>query len=318
MGLKTLFIITITTARMVFPGIPILPDTNPGEVPKEAGAVTKSISIELTSPKPLDKGVVPSAGVDVPEGLGVGPAVKLRVNAQVGLGATAGSPSALAKIASKTYWGSSDTVPWGQPKVEEIAATPREKDSISTYAYWPVGDTDEKVAGSDARVAGKYTLTTNYCGGAAVTLTNAQNYLAPINLLGLSDKIDLAKPIKVKWTPVPRAVGYVVTAFGGNAKESVTWTSSSKPEIAFAIQNTPVTKEDAGRYVKDGILLPSYLSVCTIPAGIFQGATTVVFTVTALGADVIQPGTDADTHVLVRSIVSIPITVEPSDSAGSK
>jgi len=296
---------------MVFPGIPILPDTDPGAVPNEAAAISNSVVIDLTSGKRPAQGQAGLARVDVPEGLGVGPSVKLVVNAQVGLGGPTGSSStAPAKVTSKTYWGSSNAVVWGQPKVEEVTVTPRARDQIASYAYWPAGNRDEKVAGASARVAGKYTLTTNYCGQVAVTLTDAQNYLAPINLLGLSDKIDLEKPIKVKWTPVSRAVGYVVTAFGGNAKESITWTSSSKPDVALAITNTPVAKGDMDGYIKDRVLLPSYLSVCTIPAGIFKGSASVVITVTAVGTDIIQHGQDIDTQVLVRSIASLPITMD--------
>lgn len=319
MGLKTLFVITIVTARMVFPGIPILPDTDPGAVPNEAAAVSKSVVIELTSGKRPAQGQAASARVDVPEGLGVGPSVKLVVNAQVGLGAAVGSSSTSpAKVTSKTYWGSSNAVIWGQPKVEEIIVTPPARDRIASYAYWPAGNNDEKVAGASARVAGKYTLTTNYCEQAAITLTDAQNYLAPINLLGLSDKIDLEKPIKVKWTPVARAVGYVVTAFGGNAKESITWTSSSKPEVALDITNSPVGKENLDGYIKDKVLLPPYLSVCTIPAGIFKGSASVMITVTAVGTDIIQQGQDIDTQVLVRSIASVPITMDSEAPATPK
>lgn len=304
MILKTLFVISISTAKIVFPDIPILPETQ-GAPPSEIMTASKSVSMSLTSSKYTD--AIPSVRVDVPEGLGVGEFVKLIVRNPKPDTSDPKTAASQNKIVSKTYWGTGEQIPWGQPKREEVAVGA--EGARLSYAHWPIGYNKEKVAGPTSKPAGKYTLTSNYCGGTSVAVDADQVYLEPINLLGLKGKIDPAKPVVVKWTRVPGAVGYVVNAFGGNQKETIAWTSGSDPAIALEIENTPITKENVESYIQKKIMMPPDTTVCTIPADVFKGTNNAVVIVTAVGADKVHPGDDMDTYVLVRSVASVPLNI---------
>ncbi|MCX6344856.1 MAG: hypothetical protein NT018_07260 [Armatimonadetes bacterium] len=307
MGLKTLFIISISTARMIFPGMPILPGQEPGAA-LDPKMISKSVTMSLTSANRTDE--IPSVKVTVPEGLKVGPFVKLRVEFPKPAPATAVKPADSSKMKTKIYWGGSETIPSGQPKIEDAASDTSDTQQSGSFAYWPIGYSGEKVPGPNSKLAGKYSLTSNYCGETSITLDNQQSFLEGINLIGLGDTVDTAKPIKISWKKIPRAVGYIVNAFGGNDKESIYWTSCSDPDKASEIETSPVTKDVTASYLSKKLLLKPDTTSCTIPAGVFKGSTDIMITVTAVGTDKIQTGDDMDTQVLVRSIASAALTVK--------
>lgn len=301
MDIKTIFVITMSTVRLIFPDIPILPGIQAGEVSKEQNGVVRSVNMTLTSEKRAEQ--IPSVRVDVPAGLGVGPFVKLIVDQSKPKSAASNA----GKSSIKTYWGSDAVVSPGQPRVEEISGAAFGSSLPASTAYWPIGYAGEKVAGADAKPAGKYTLTTNYCGSANATVSEDQTCLDPISLLTLKGTYDPSKPLRIKWVKIPRAAGYVVTAIAGNGNETINWTSSSDPEIGFDLENKPVVKDKVDEYIAKKIIQAPETSMATIPAGVFQGMDDAIITVTAIGSDTLQPGAEIDSYVLVRSMANIPI-----------
>jgi hypothetical protein len=262
----------------------------------------------LTCDKQLDQ--IPSAKVMVPNGLGVGESVRMTVT-QAPI--TESAESGAGKVVARTYWGSSETVPAGQPRVTKGSSPPetaREPDPRPVRAYWPVGYSGEKVAGPESKVSGRYTLTTNYCGGTSIALDNEQEFLGPVDLVGGANKVDITKPITVKWRAVPGALGYVVTAYGGREGESITWTSGSDPDLALEVENRALAPEEREDYLARGILLPPGVDSCTIPAGIFTDSTGVMLLVTAVGRDKVQTSLNIDTGVIVRSTLSVPLHIK--------
>ncbi len=313
--LKTVFLIAITTARMVFPGLPAtLGDSD------AAGfdTASKSVMIDVMSDKKAD--AQSTAEVSVPAGLKVGGKVTLKVD--LTQPPTESQPPAEAdagvfKMTLKSYWGSHSEIPKGQPKVTQITSgrvVAGEDSGLAdypqnSYAYWPgFGD---KMVGKDSAAPGTYKLTTNYVGGTSVTLGTDQDFLAPIELIGLKKKPDLGKPIKIEWKNVPNALGYVLQAYGGNAQATITWTSSERPDKLTAIDFRPVSREELAGLVKKKLLLPPDATSCTIPAGIFKGSDSVMLTMTALGRDTIQRRDGIQTQVIVRSTVSAPLYSTP-------
>ncbi len=292
---------------MIFPGMPILPDQEPGAA-LDPKMVSKSVTMSISSAKRTDE--IPSVIVTVPEGLKVGPFVKLKVEFPKPAPATDAKPADSSNTKTKIYWGSSETIPSGQPKIEDTASDASDTQQGGSFAYWPIGYSGEKVPGPDSKLAGKYSLTSNYCGETSITLDNQQSFLEGINLIAPNEKADTAKPIKIIWKKIPRAVGYIVNAFGGNDKESIYWTSCSDPDKASEIETTPITKEMSASYLSKKLLLKPDTTSCTIPAGIFKGATNIMLTVTAVGTDKIQTGDDMDAQALVRSIASAALTAK--------
>ncbi len=221
----------------------------------------------------------------------------------------------LPRITSKLYWGCSETIPAGQPLVSSSSEIPESANNANngkkedentepdkSYAYWP--GTGSKSIPDGASAAGKYKLNTNYCGETEVTLSPEQDFLPPIKLIEPA-KADLNKAIRLKWKEVKNARGYLLMAYGGNEKESITWTSSADPNAPASIQYRAISEKQMADYIKKGIILPPNTTTCVIPEGIFKNSDSVMLSFTAFGADSIQDKDGIQTQVVVRSNASI-------------
>ena len=319
--LKTVFVIAISTARMVFPGIPAV--TGPGDVPGVVPA-SKSMRITLMSGKKAD--AQSKAVVAVPEGLKIGESVGLHID----LTEPAAEPKSpdktdgsVPKITLKSYCGCGEKITEGQPKVKQLSdsATTESEASSSgkvkpvypeaSYAYWP-GPGDKPVL-KDSSAVGTYALTTNYVGCASVTFGEEQDFLGPVELVGLAENADLDKPIKIEWKTVSNAVAYYLEAFGGNEKESIDWISSAEPDQPAGFDSRLIKEEDLKKLIEKKVLLPADATSCTIPAGIFKGSYSVILTLMAVGKDKLQISDGIETHVIVRSAVSTPLFSKPME-----
>lgn len=299
---------------MIFPGLsPVVP--LPGtEVPRPP--VTKSLTMELYSDRPADAQC--KAEVTAPSGLKLDGPAKLFIDLKqkVSSSAPASKPGTAEEVfINKAYWGCSETVPEGQPKITKSNETGNNNASAedrninalpsNSYAFWP--GPNSKPLNENAATPGIYTLVTNYCGNTSVTLEQEQNFLDTIELINVPKKADLDKAIKVTWKPVPNALAYVVNAYGGSGNVSVDWTSGSDPAAIADIEVRPVSKEEITKLIEKKALLPPEVTSCTIPAGIFKGSWSVFLTVTAIGADKVEMKNGIETRVLVRSVVSVPL-----------
>ncbi len=298
-ALKTLFIITVSTSRFFFPGVPAavsLPET-------AKQPAVKSVTFEVASKTPAPDGA--TASVKVPDGLKTAPELRLQVTGSLPKPAAATQAPALVE-----YWGSGRQIGEDQPKITKPApaAAPPEGFPDRSYAYWPPANS--KPLENDAELAGDYSFKTSYCGGAQVTLAEGQSFLDPINIISTGD-FDLDKPVTIRWKPVPNAVGYLLKAYGGDAGKTISWTSSCRPELAADIDYRPVSKSDLESYIKLGVLLPSYVVSCTIPAGVFKGSDGVILVMTAVGKDILQQDNGAETWVVIRSTASVPLHSAP-------
>lgn len=304
---KTLFIITVSTARFIFPGMPAIPGAP--EIAKPPGV--RSLSIELASDAASARGA--KVTVAVPEGLKAGTTIDLLIDPRAGKPAAKPEPT---KVKLFEYWGSGREIGANQPKITAPGAVQTDAlaDQIpdKTYAYWPA--VDAKPLEDDAATIGDYTLTTDFCGSTSVTLANQQGFLDPVNITSAQSEPDLDKPIVIRWKPVANAAGYLLNAYGGDAKQTITWTSSAKTELARGIEYMPVSKEDLEKFIKEGVLIPSYVVSCTIPAGVFKGSASVMLVVTAVGKDMVQTKDGIETWVIVRSTGSVVLHSTPYGS----
>lgn len=326
MGLKTVLIIAVTTARMIFPGIPSSWVGSGGDKSADISPAAKTLVIYLSSDQKANS--KSWAEVAVPEGLKVGSSVKLEIDlsasgAQEGPAAakpTDSKPAGTPDVVSKSYWGCGETVLPGQPEVKSAStATPAQATKPeaqgssalpdASSAYWP--GFDAKPIESDASAAGKYTLTTNYCGGASVTLDKEQDFLGPIDLIGLDKQADLDKPIKIEWKSVPNALAYLINAYGGNRKESIMWTSSAEPNPAPDIEYSAIARQDLDKLIEKKVVLPANATSCIIPAKIFKGSDSVMLTLIAIGSDKSQEKDGVQTRVVVRSSAGVPLYTTP-------
>ncbi len=303
MPLKALFVIAVTTARMIFPMLPASPGQ---EAPKgpQSGPAVKSLTMRLYSTKTPTQ---PKASVTLPAGLKMGDSAQMNVF-------PIPEPETKTESANKTtyknYWGSADTVPTGQPSVtQESATNPAAQDGYASIALWPYSEKthDKTNVPESASTAGTYKLTTNYAGDASVTLGAEQNFLAPIALTDIGSSVDLEKPVKIEWAQVPNALAYCVVAYGGNTKETITWTAGTQATADLDVDNTAFSREEITKLVADKTFLPADAATATIPAGVFKDSSSVMLIVTAIGADKVQEEAGTKTHVIVRSTASKPI-----------
>ena len=304
--LKTLFVITITTSRLFFPSVP-----ETGEAGKPLAF--RSLHIELASDMPADRAA--KASVVVPAALGVGNEVKLTIDSA---NSSAAKPET-AKFELREYWGSGRNIAADQPKItgsdKNMESEAQQIIPDKSFAFWPA--IDPKAYEDTAKLEGAYKLNTTYCGATSVELTSDQNFLPPINITTAAQH-DLEKPISLKWMPVPGAVGYILRAYGGNQKRTITWTSSAKPELAHNIENRPVSSSDLADYIKYGVLIPPHIVTNTIPAGVFKGSSSVMLIITAIGKDIVQDKDGITTWALVRSSASVPLYSTPRESNKKK
>ena len=303
--LKTLFVITVSTVRFFLPGSPAA--MNLPEGAKQPGV--KSVNVEVVSNMEAETGA--KAAVSLPDGFKIASPVDMMFDNNV-VKAAAVIPGKKAKTLE--YWGSGRGITGDQPRVilpdakqpvdQMLQSLPHQ-----SYAYWPTELT--KPLDKNAVILGTYDIKTNYCGGASVTLGKDQDYLDPIDITDADKEADLSKPIVVRWRPVANTVGYILKAYGGNETQTITWTSSPDLDAAQGIEFRALSKDEVDRYIKTGVLMPSYIASCTIPAGIFKGASSMVIVLTAVGKDLIQTNGDTETRVIVRSTATAPLHSSP-------
>jgi hypothetical protein len=306
--LKTLFVITISTARLVFPSVSTVPEGV--EAPKPP--VARMINVELASQETAVSGS--KASVTIPESLKLGSGLDLSID----FSTRAAKPEPV-KFELREYWGSGQTAPASQPKIttsQEVRETDDRHVPEKSFAFWPGIGT--KPFDADMDFSGTYTLNTNYCGSTSVTLTKDQRFLDPVDVTVSPAKPDLDKPIVIRWKPVQGAVGYLLRAYGGGQNRSITWTSSAKSDISRNLEFSPVSPSDLEDYIKHGVLAPSYVVSSTIPAGIFKGSSSVMLIVTAIGKDITQTKDDITSWVLVRSTASVPLYSTSRESEKEK
>jgi len=302
MNLETVFLLILTTARIVVPGIPSQYTGDDGKVYKSPLPVKFDLSISLASAaKTTGK-----ANVYLPEGINSGEAVRLLLEHPEP--ETATEPVLPDATAIKNYWGSGTTIPEGQPLLGSTKGITLALQALpkGSRAYWP--DLSRRNPPEPKTAVGKYKLYTNYCGSAFFTIAPEQDFLPPVDLTDIPANPDLAKPINLSWQPVPGALAYFIIAQGGNANENITWSSSATQDYPDGLDVQALTKEEMDDMLHIGVLMSDRQTSCSIPAGVFKGSSTVIVTMLALARDRIENIGGIDVRILRRSLLSIPIS----------
>lgn len=294
---KTIFVIAVTTARMIMPGLPAMQKI-PGMNMPDLSAPKRTLTMSLTSDQKIDKWS--KAECAAPEGLKIGPKAALDIAfSQSSDGGAPGFESSSKNIDS-TMKISADMKRATERDQRARSSIRQGLDNQSgSYAYWPGRDAKEIVA--DSACPGSYALTTNYCGNTSITFDKPQDFLAPIDLTSLGKSAGTAKSIKVAWKSIPNAKGYLVTAMGSKDKLMVIWTSASKPDVKLDFAASAIPVDKFADYIKDGVLLPPDVTSCDIPIAIFNKVGNAMLSVTAFGADKVQKNDGIETQVVIRS-----------------
>lgn len=303
MNLDTVLLLVLTTARIVVPGIPSQYTGDDGQVYKTPPPLKRDLSMSLAS-SITTRG---KANVYLPAGVNGGQVVRLvleRVEADVPVV----EPISAAQVAVKNYWGTGTDIPEGQPLLSTTKGVTLALQELpkGSMAYWP--DLSRRNPPEPKSAAGKYKLYTDYCGNATFGIAPTQDFLPPVDLSDIPANPDLAKPVKLTWKPVIGASAYFIIAQGGNAGESITWSSSSVPDYPDGLDVHALTPAEMDDMLLKGVLMSGKQTSCSIPAGVFKGSTAVVVTMLALGRDRIENVNGIDLRIIRRSLLSIPIS----------
>jgi len=261
-----------------------------------AGQAARILNIRLWSPSiaPADA----KASVAPPEGLKQGSKLDLDLYRPEGSASDTGDvkgfdPDSNPDYTIKIYWGSSDTVKDGQPKIikwtgltpeqrEAMKTKAREANAANSYFYkpnWTTGYWPSKgqpgTIDNDASLIGKFSLTTNYTGNVEIEAPSNVNFLDPIQMSSpnLEQKIDLKKSIPFAWNKIPNALGQYATIVGMEGKNTlIIWSSSEVFVDSMMGDMGFLQMAEVKDFVSKTVFMAGDRTNVTVPAGIFAEA----------------------------------------------
>lgn len=298
---QAFFAILVETKVGRMAGMPVIDmrDIPPGfNLPREAmkfsGQPTRFLDIRLWSPTiaPPDA----KAWVVPPAGLKQGNQLNLELFRPNGK-ATGGKvkdydpDSNPESFTIKIYWGSSETVKEGQPKVitwsgigedqkEAMRNRMREANlSDSSYyykegwttGYWPTKAQPGKIDKA-ASLVGKYALNTTYTGNVEIEAPSNVEFMAPIVMTSpnLDKKIDLKRSMVFNWQAIPSALGLHASIIGMEGKNTmIIWTSSEVFSEELMGDMGFLQMAEVRDYVSKTIFMDGTRTTVSVPAGIF-------------------------------------------------
>lgn len=279
----------------------------PSEAMMYSGKATRVLNMRLWSPT-----IAPAnaeASVAPPAGLKQGPKLDLELYRPGPSETTGGKvkdfdPDSNPDFTIKIYWGSSETVKEGQPKVikwtgisaDQQAAmreSAREAQASSSYfykpgwttGYWPTKKQPGNI-GDDASLVGKYSLTTNYTGNVDIEAPSNVTFLDPFDITSpnLEKKIDFKKAMNFQWKQIPNALGEFASIFAMEGKNTlILWSSSEVFADMMMADMGFMQMAEVRDMVGKTIFMPGDAMKVSVPAGIFQNADMVMMKMAGYG-----------------------------------
>jgi hypothetical protein len=182
------------------------------------------------------------------------------------------------------YWGCSETVRPGQPRVLDFSKAaptewgnfmqgraPRERGAVARpgHSIWP-NEKDRRSFGRDASLAGEHSLSgEGVPADLKFAIGTAHDFMPP---LALQQTGTLASALNLSWQAVPHARAYFLNAMSGGEEAGVTemvfWSSAEVPDFGMGLIDyaSPANIE---QWLREKVLLAPSVTQCAIPAGIF-------------------------------------------------
>lgn len=195
------------------------------------------------------------------------------------------------------YWGCSETVRPGQPRVLDFAraapdeyskfmigrfAPDRGAKAVAGRSVWP-NEQDRKRVPANASLNGDHAVSgEGVPAGLRFAIGAAHDFMPKISL---SAQGDPKGPINVGWADVNNARAYFLTAMGGKGEqEMIIWSSSEQPDPGWGLMDY-LPPAQIERLLKEKVILPTSTQRCAIPAGIFAGADGAMVRMIAYGPE---------------------------------
>ena len=176
------------------------------------------------------------------------------------------------------YWGCSETVRPGQPRVldlqtatlaefgkfmESRRATQRGTHAAAGRPIWP-SKIDDRALPAGASLVGQHTFT-----GQGVpesfkfSIAAAQDIMPEIRLR----QTDKGNSVLLEWDAIPHARAFFLSSMGAREGEDATiviWTSSELPDSGFGLLDYQ-TNAAVDKWLKEKVLLPPTTTNCAVP-----------------------------------------------------
>ena len=178
------------------------------------------------------------------------------------------------------YWGCSETVRAGQPRVIDLAtaspqemsqyfqarrATQRGAHLAAGRPVWPSRD-DRRSLPEGASLVGEHAFSgQGVPEGFRFSVPGAQDLMPAIALT----QRDGGSATQLSWQALPTARAQFLAAVGSKGEgEMVFWSSSEVPETGFGLLDYQ-TNAAVDRWLKERVLLAPNVTQCAVPKGIF-------------------------------------------------
>jgi len=248
----------------------------------------RSLLLQLNSPKTVP--AEPEATHDIPPGQKMGSTLPLIIPEREKTVRTEEEETKYEKPKMRMlmYWGCSETVRPGQPKVLDTekmsladfgkamggrhgsAQYPPSPRSGWAYAEWPEKRNRKEVP-KGSSLEGDHFVHGNYTPDIKFAIDAKHDFMAPVEFSSV--KGGLTDSIKFQWKKIPTALGYFSMAMATNDKtgEMIIWSSSEPQDPGYGLMNY-LSPADVTKFIKEKVVMGPDVTNCAIPLGIFKDA----------------------------------------------
>ncbi len=248
----------------------------------------RTLLLQLNSPKVVP--AEPEATHDIPPGQKMGSTLPLLIPERDKTVRTDEEETKYEKPKMRMlmYWGCSETVRPGQPKVLDTekmsmadfgkamagrhgsAQYPPAPRSGWAYAEWP-NKQNRKEVPKGSSLQGDHFVHGNYTTDIKFAIDDKHDFMAPVEFSSV--KGGLTDSVKFQWKKIPEALGYFAMAMASNDKtgEMIIWSSSEPQDPGYGLMNY-LPPADVRKFIKEKVVMGSEVTNCSIPQGIFKDA----------------------------------------------
>jgi len=256
----------------------------------------------------------PEAQHMIPPGMGMGPSLPLLGLPPAGPRGERYDeerPPEKPKARMLVYWGCGDTIRPGQPVIADTekmdlaqfgkaltGRSPPDRWSAIRNAQlvWPNESERQKVP-ANASLRGDQLVKGNVTPDIRFVVGEKQDFM---QALELAVHGGAGGPNPSSWNAVPTAQGYFLQAIGsrGEGSETIIWSSSEVQDTGFGLL-TYLPNDFLRQMIADKVVLPSSVTSCTIPKGVFEGVQGAMVNAIAYGEELnlVHPPRPADPKV---------------------
>lgn len=206
------------------------------------------------------------------------------------------------------YWGCSEKVRPGQPRVIDFAkagpqewsrfmtgrfAPDRGAKAIPGRAVWP-NERDRQRVPKEASLVGDHEVTgEGVPAGLRFALRETYDFMPRVQMSATGGP---KASVMAGWQGIPAATGYFLTAMGARGdEEMIIWSSSEQPDPGWGLMDY-LTPAKVKQLIGEKVVLPPGTEKCAIPEGIFANAEGAMIRMIAYGPELnlVHPPRPAD------------------------